>query len=173
MTDDGFEIRQRVGSWVLAAWWPTGHYQGGPQRLTIEPAPDADSRDKARGVTTTVLRRLEPELSRIAEKAQGLHESVHGLAKQLDQGAEAVRAVLDTEGISARYLALLSALYVSASEAGNPAPVRWLAEVLDKNLNTIKDHMKRARRDGYLETTTDRKAGGVVTDKARELLEVD
>ncbi|MGX9228626.1 hypothetical protein [Streptomyces albus] len=173
MTDDGFEIRQRVGSWVLAAWWPTGHYQGGPQRLAIEPAPDADPRDKARGVTTTVLRRMEPELSRIAEKTQELHKSAYGVAQQLDQGADAVKAVLASEGISERYLALLSALYVGASEAGNPAPVRWLAESLGKNLNTIKDHMKRARRDGFLETTADRKAGGVVTEKARQLLEAD
>jgi DNA-binding MarR family transcriptional regulator len=164
----GYEVRQRVGAWVLRAEWSGADTQGGPQRLTIEPAEDATGRDVARGVTTTVLRRMEPELSRIVEKARETAGAPQG---QLEALADQARAELSSGRLSGRYLALLSTLYVEASNRGIPAPVKWLGDAVGKTQNTVKDHLKRARKDGYLETTADRKAGGLVTEKARNLLE--
>ncbi|MEV7957299.1 hypothetical protein ACFVZR_18260 [Streptomyces sp. NPDC058316] len=164
----GYEIRQKVGAWVLRAEWSGADTQGGPQRLTIEPAEDAPGRDVARGVTTTVLRRMEPELSRINEKAQEATGQAQG---DLEALASQARAELASGRLSDRYLALLSALYVEASNRGVQAPVKWLGEAVGKTQNTVKDHLKRARKDGFLETVADRKAGGIVTGKARNLLE--
>ncbi|MER6255490.1 hypothetical protein ACFY0G_42765 [Streptomyces sp. NPDC001552] len=168
--ESGFEITQQQGGWVIRMWWPAGPITGGPQRVTVEPAEDAAPRDIARGISTTVLRRLDlaaaVNLAKMAPKAQ---ETLETVTRELDAGGEVAGRLLASEGVSDRYLALLAATYAAMAESGAPAPVPWLARLIERRPETIKDHLKKARRDGYLGTVAG-KAGGDVTDKAKAVL---
>ncbi|MER5568132.1 hypothetical protein OHU17_21595 [Streptomyces goshikiensis] len=168
--ESGFEVTQLQGGWVIRMWWPAGPITGGPQRITVEPAEDAETRDIVRGISTTVLRRLDlsaaVNLAKTAPKAQ---ETLENVTRELDAGGEAAGRLLASEGVSDRYLALLAATYAAMAESGAPAPVPWLARLIDRRPETIKDHLKKARRDGYLGTVAG-KAGGDVTDKTKAVL---
>lgn len=169
--DSGFEITQQQGAWAVRMWWPVGPVNGGPQRITIEPAEDAPAREVARGISTTVLRRLDVaaalELAKQVPEAQRTLEEVAG---KLNGMGEAAGLALEGEGVSERYLALLVATYTAMADFGAPAPIPWLARLIGRRPETVKDHLKRARRDGFL-TTVAGKAGGELTDKAKAVLE--
>lgn len=151
-------------------WWPTGPVTGGPRRITIEPAADAPARDVARGISTTVLRRLDlaaaVKLAKMAPQAQSVLEDT---AKALTESGEAAGLLLADEGVSERYLAVLSFTYASMADMGSPAPVRRLAKLIDRKPETVKDHLKRARREGYLGAIAG-KAGGELTDKTSKII---
>ncbi|MGW7088847.1 hypothetical protein ACWGH2_35820 [Streptomyces sp. NPDC054871] len=168
--DSGFEITQQQGAWVVRMWWPVGPINGGPQRITIEAGEDAPAREVARGISTTVLRRLDVaaalKLAKQAPEAQRTLEEVGG---KLNEMGEAARLALEGEGVSERYLTLLAATYTAMADIGAPAPVRWLSRLIGRRPETVKDHLKRARRDGFL-TTVAGKAGGELTDKAKAVL---
>lgn len=138
--------------------------------MTVEPAEGAEPRDVVRGISTTVLRRLDlaaaVNLAKMAPKAQ---QTLENATRELDAGGEAAGRLLATEGVSDRYLALLAATYAAMAESGAPAPVPWLARLIERRPETVKDHLKKARRDGYLGTVAG-KAGGEVTDKAKAVL---
>ncbi|MEI5099550.1 hypothetical protein RB200_14335 [Streptomyces sp. PmtG] len=78
--------------------------------------------------------------------------------------------MLEREGVSETYLAVLAAVYKNAADAGEAAPVQWLARRIKRSPETVKGHLKQARRDGFL-TTIAGKAGGELTDKARAVLD--
>ncbi|NUV63294.1 hypothetical protein [Streptomyces sp. CAI-85] len=166
----GFEITQRQGAWVVRMWWPVGPVNGGPQRIIIESGEDAPAREVARGISTTVLRRLDVaaalELARQAPEARRTLEEAAG---KLNGMGEAAGLALEGEGVSDRYLALLVATYTAMADSGTPAPIPWLARLIGRRPETVKDHLKRARRDGFL-TTVAGKAGGELTGKARTAL---
>ncbi|MGW5256959.1 hypothetical protein ACWERW_29050 [Streptomyces sp. NPDC004012] len=169
--DSGFEITQQQGAWVVRMWWPAGPVNGGPQRITIEPAEGAPAREVARGISTTVLRRLDVaaalELAKQAPEAQRTLEELSGKVNEM---GEAAGLALEGEGVSERYLTLLVATYTVMADFGAPAPIPWLARLIGRRPETVKDHLKRARRDGFL-TTVAGKAGGELTDKAKAILE--
>ncbi|RLU94773.1 hypothetical protein CTZ27_18910 [Streptomyces griseocarneus] len=167
--EDGFEIAQRHGGWVVRLWWPTGPIMGGPQRMTVEPADDAEPRDVARGISTTVLRRLN--LAAAAELTKNdpeMRRTLEEFSQVVDAHGEAAGRLLVEEGVSERYLAALAATY-SAMAAAGASPVPWLARLIGRRPETIKDHLKKARRDGYLGTVAG-KAGGGLTEKAKTIL---
>ncbi|MFD0393841.1 hypothetical protein ACFQ3Z_21605 [Streptomyces nogalater] len=64
---------------------------------------------------------------------------------------------------------MLAAVYKTAADAGEAAPVQWLARRIKRSPETVKGHLKQARRDGLL-TTIAGKAGGELTDKAKAIL---
>ncbi|MFE3763773.1 hypothetical protein ACFXPI_18695 [Streptomyces sp. NPDC059104] len=169
--ENGFEIIQQQGGWVIRMWWPVGPITGGPQRMTVEPADDAEPRDVVRGISTTVLRRLDiaaaVNLAKMEPEAQRTLEDV---TRRWDASGEAARLVLAAEGVSERYLATLAVAYAAMAESGAPAPVPRLAQLIGRRPETVKDHLKKARRDGYLGTLTG-KAGGEVTDRAKAVLD--
>lgn len=169
--ESGVEIEQQQGGWMVRMWWPTGPVTGGPQRVTIEPAADAPARDVARGISTTVLRRLDLaaalNLAKAAPQAQSVLEDT---AKALTESGETAGLLLANEGVSQRYLAVLSFTYASMADMGAVAPVRRLAKLIGRKPETIKDHLKRARREGYLGTIAG-KAGGELTDKTTKIIE--
>ncbi|MEV7173716.1 hypothetical protein AB0O18_28945 [Streptomyces sp. NPDC093224] len=169
--EGGFEITQQQGGWVIRMWWPAGPVTGGPQRVTVEPAEGAELRDIVRGISTTVLRRLDLAAAvNLAKAAPEALQALEDVTRELEAGGEAAGRLLASEGVSDRYLALLAAAYAAMAGAGAPAPVPWLARLIERRPETIKDHLKKARRDGYLGTVAG-KAGGDVTDKARGVLE--
>ncbi|WP_234021667.1 hypothetical protein [Streptomyces sp. 351MFTsu5.1] len=168
--EGGFEVTQAQGAWVIRMWWPTGPITGGPQRITVEAAEGATARDVARGVSTTVLRRLDMAAAmKVAEKAPELQQGREEVTAKVEKAGEAAGVLLADEGVSEPYLAMLAATYKTMADMGAPAPVPWLARLIDRRPETVKDHLKRARREGYL-TTVAGKAGGELTDKATEML---
>ncbi|MGW7364818.1 hypothetical protein ACWGI8_15645 [Streptomyces sp. NPDC054841] len=169
--ESGFEITQQQGGWVVRMWWPTGPVTGGPQRMTVEPADDATPRDVVRGISTTVLRRLDiaaaMNVAKVAPEAQRTLEDV---ARKLKESGEAAGQLLANEGLSERYLAMLAVTYTGMADSGAPAPVPWLARLIDRRPETVKDHLKKARRDGFLSTLAG-KAGGELTEKSKAMLD--
>ncbi|MFC5655343.1 hypothetical protein [Streptomyces nogalater] len=169
--ESGFEITQQQGAWVIRMWWPTGPVTGGPQRITIEGAEGASARDVARGISTTVLRRLDlpGAVKMAAETGPKGREVMQELTEAMQQAGETAGALLENEGVSEAYLAVLAAVYKTAADAGEAAPVQWLARRIKRSPETVKGHLKQARRDGLL-TTIAGKAGGELTDKAKAIL---
>jgi hypothetical protein len=169
--DSGFEITQQQGAWVVRMWWPVGPINGGPQRITIEPAEGAPAREVARGISTTVLRRLDVAAAwKLAKQAPEAQRTWEEAAGKLNEMGEAAGLALKGEGVSGRYLTLLASAYTAMADFGAPAPIPWLARLIGRRPETVKDHLKRARRDGFL-TTVAGKAGGELTDKAKAILE--
>ncbi|MYT33807.1 MULTISPECIES: hypothetical protein [unclassified Streptomyces] len=170
--ESGFEITQEQGAWVIRMWWPPGPVNGGPQRITIESAEGAPARDVARGISTTVLRRLDlpGAVKMAAEMGPKGQEVMQGLTEAMQQAGDTAGALLESEGVSETYLAFLAAVYKSAADAGEAAPVQWLARRIKRSPETVKGHLKQARRDGFL-TTIAGKAGGELTDKANAVLD--
>ncbi len=167
----GFEITQQYGGWVVRLWWPEGPVTGGPQRMTVEPADDAEPRDVVRGISTTVLRRLDIAAAmQLARKAPEAQRTLQDFTQRLDASGEAAGRLLAEEGVSERYLATLALTYSAMAAGGAPAPVPWLARLIQRRPETVKDHLKKARRDGYLGTVAG-KAGGEVTDKTKSVLD--
>ncbi|MEV0442507.1 hypothetical protein AB0I84_20765 [Streptomyces spectabilis] len=170
--ESGFEIAQRQGAWVIRMWWPAGPITGGPQRVTIEQADDAPARDVARGISTTVLRRLDlaGAVKMAEERAPKGQEVMQELVEAMDLAGGTARHLLEQEGVSDAYLAVLASIYLAVSDTGAAAPVPWLAKRIGRSPETIKGHLKQARRDGFL-TTVAGKAGGELTDKAKAVLD--
>ncbi|WP_370419569.1 hypothetical protein AB8O64_14625 [Streptomyces sp. QH1-20] len=169
----GIEVAQDQGAWTIRMWWPTGRpITGGPQRITIEDAEGAPAAEVARGISTTVLRRLD--LSGAVKAAQEIAaasgETFREINEAVETTGEAAGLALANEGVSERYLALLSLGYCQMTVMGAPRPVDWLARLIDRRPETVRDHLKKARRDGYLTAVTG-KAGGELTDKAHAVLD--
>lgn len=159
------EITQTQGAWKVRLSWPEGPITGGPQRIVIEPSTEASARDQARGISTTVLRRIDLAAALEAAKEVGAPTPA---APYLHQ-AETARALLTAEGVSPRYLAALAGTYVVMSDSGARAVIPELAEKIGRRPETVKGHLKQARRDGLL-TTIAGKAGGELTARATSLL---
>lgn len=168
--ESGFEITQGQGAWAIRMWWPTGPITGGPQRITVEAAEGAATRDVARGISTTVLRRLDLAAAmKLAETAPELQQGMEEVTAKVEEAGSSAGLLLASEGVSEPYLAMLAATYKTMADLGAPAPVPWLARLIDRRPETVKDHLKRARREGYL-TTVAGKAGGDLTEKATQAL---
>ncbi|MER6333011.1 hypothetical protein ABT298_27565 [Streptomyces sp. NPDC001034] len=88
---------------------------------------------------------------------------------KVEEAGSSAGLLLANEGVSEPYLAMLAATYKTMADLGAPAPVRWLARLIGRRSETVKDHLKRARREGYL-TTVAGKAGGDLTEKATQAL---
>ncbi|MFJ2778564.1 hypothetical protein [Kitasatospora sp. NPDC087315] len=174
MTEEerGLEVTQQQGAWAVRMWWPEGPITGGPQRITIEKAEGASPRDVARGISTTVLRRLDlsAAVDSVKDLAPLAQQTFEELAQSFTASGEAAGLLLANEGVSERYLVMLAATYKAMSDTGFPAPIPRLAQLIDRRPETVKDHLKKARRDGYLSTLAG-KAGGELTDKAMAVME--
>ncbi|MGA4849269.1 hypothetical protein ACOBQB_24535 [Streptomyces sp. G5(2025)] len=173
MTDEsGFEITQHQGAWNIHMWWPSGPVTGGPQRITIEKAEEALPRDVARGISTTVLRRLDlaAAVKAAEEAAPSLEEGAREITQTIEEAGVTAKRLLDLGGVSAPYLVTLSAVYVQMAAIGARRPVDWLARLIERRPETVRDHLKKARRDGFL-TAVAGKAGGELTDKAKAVFD--
>ncbi|WP_411124888.1 hypothetical protein [Streptomyces sp. x-19] len=170
--ETGFEITQRQGAWNIRMWWPSGPVTGGPQRITVEEAEDAPARDVARGISTTVLRRLDlaGAVKAAHDAAPNLEDKVRGITETIEEAGKTAGRLLALEGVSAPYLVMLSATYVQMAGTGANRPVDWLAGLIERRPETVRDHLKKARRDGYLSSLAG-KAGGELTDKATAVLD--
>ncbi|MGW2368639.1 hypothetical protein ACWCZ5_24055 [Streptomyces sp. NPDC001667] len=170
--ENGFEITQHQGAWDIRMWWPSGPVTGGPQRITIEQAENAPARDVARGISTTVLRRLDltEAVRAMQERAPSLEEEAREIGQAIEEAGKGAGRLLAMQGVSVPYLVVLSTVYVQMANMGATRPVDWLAQLIERRPETVRDHLKKARRDGYLSSLAG-KAGGELTEKARAVLD--
>lgn len=72
--------------------------------------------------------------------------------------------------VTDQYLARLAVAYAELVPEGRGVSTA-LADALDKPLSTVKGHIMRARREGFLTDAVEGREGGEPTAKARELLD--
>ncbi|MFI2031373.1 hypothetical protein [Streptomyces buecherae] len=156
----GYEVTQRQGAWIVRMWWPHGPVSGGPQRIAIEAAADAPAPEVARGITTTVLRRVDlPGAVALAEEESPGQDAAHEVGAKMQELGSTARALLDREGISGAYLAALAAAYAYAAANGVSGPTQWLAKAINRNPANTRVHLSRARKEGYLNGPSSRDRG--------------
>ncbi|MFD7238282.1 hypothetical protein ACFWAT_23630 [Streptomyces syringium] len=165
------ETVQEIGPWRVAMLWPldTVAGAGGPRSIHIEPRDGADSQEVARGITTTILRRVDiaaaaKEVENFAPWAQIARGAVEDLQQRKVEEFRQRLAALP-KGVSDEYLAVISDLYVRIVEAGHRAPLQELETWTGTKQATLKGHLRAARQRGFL-TKVEGKAGGRLTDKA-------
>lgn len=95
--------------------------------------------------------RLNPDLRR---------ESVRQLRAAYESGQGRV---------TDEYLARLAVVYAELAPEGRSVSVR-LGMAIGKPVQTVKGHIMRARREGFLTEAVEGREGGEATDKAREVL---
>lgn len=115
---------------------------GGPARLVIEPV----GKMPVGGLSSTVLRQIDfrDAIERFREEV-GASESRSAQHRAMREFESAqLRAAL-SEGVTPRYLALLSYEYVRAAERGQANINDYLAELVGKPVGTVRGHLIRAR----------------------------
>lgn len=154
-------------NWYVVMEWPDGVEDGGPGRMVIEPV---GSTHPVGGLSSTVLRQInfkeaiEEFRNQLAVSEKRSQErEVHD-----EWRAERVRAAL-TKGVTDDYLVLLALQYVRAVQRGQANVNDYLAAQLGKPVSTIRGHLGRARRQGYLSGSPGHK-GGELSDDARAII---
>ncbi|MET9565729.1 MULTISPECIES: hypothetical protein [Streptomyces] len=162
----GIEIHRRIGSWKVTMWRPADSVGGGPQEIRIEPHEDGDPQEIARGLSSTVLRQIDTR-----SFVEMLDTAPTGIDQAVEEEAGLLRGWLADapRGVTDRYLAMLSAVYVRVVEIGERAPIQALEEITNTKQATLKGHLRAARKRGFL-TKVEGKAGGQLTEKADEVL---
>lgn len=156
--------------WEVEMTWPEGTTQGGPSTLVVRPADPGAC--PAGGLSSTVLRGIkfreaEAQLRKqlaIGERRRDSRDKYE--AKRLERIREEL-----AKGISPEYLALLSSLYVSRVNGGQPKPVEAIADELGKGVQTIRGHLWQARTQHHLLKGTTGRKGGELTPEAVKILE--
>ncbi|GAA3486340.1 MULTISPECIES: hypothetical protein [Streptomyces] len=167
---EGLEVVRFQGPWMITAWWPEGAVSGGPQKLVVEACPEAPAGEVARGISTTVLRRLDlVDVVRRAQEVAPTTPPWRAEESRLSELAALAGELLGAEGVSERYLAVLCLTYRDLVDKGVQAPVPWLAERVGRKADSVKDHLKKARREGLLGSRAGR-AGGELSERARSVL---
>ncbi|MFE2972041.1 hypothetical protein ACFXKC_52495 [Streptomyces sp. NPDC059340] len=151
---------------MLMRWAANADPASGPTRVLITPHPDADPATTQGGVSSTVLRQVD--FKKAGDQFRAARPAVP--EQQVTQEAEGdvLRWLLGSEGISDAYLAFLAEAYVRAVSRGVPNITAHLAELTHKRPETIRSHLKKARKRDLL-TTVPGRAGGQLTTRAREI----
>ncbi|WP_405889663.1 hypothetical protein OG427_05605 [Streptomyces sp. NBC_00133] len=138
------ETTQQVGPWLVRAVWGAGPF---PMELHIT---TDDAEAAAHGITQTVLR--EVQLNRLVAFAGHRLKAVEAA----DAVADAVMA-LNTHSTGAKgslsedYYRALAEAYSACRAVFMRHPVKYLAEETGRNAGTIRNHLTKARKLGYLE----------------------
>ena len=83
-----------------------------------------------------------------------------------------VRIARADEGrVTDQYLAALAIAYGELAPRGRNVSVR-LAALVDKNLQTVKGHLVRARQEGFLTPSREGREGGKPTEKALQTIKL-
>lgn len=115
-----------------------------------------------------VYERLPNELRR-AKAHEDLYEVFFG-SLAFDPESKPPRARRGPKADPPEDYARWAATYVKFCEAGERAPVVATAEAHNTEPETMRSRLERARRRGLLTRQTAGRAGGELTDRARELL---
>ncbi|MFI1240477.1 hypothetical protein [Nocardia salmonicida] len=151
-------VTKTISGWKVVMEWAPGVGHGGPHRLTIEPADP--EHPPVGGLSQGVLRKLGA-----IESAREVRPAEYRF------DPEPLHAELADNGLSDRYLALLSAAYIGFVDAGISNAVQELADQLGKPANTIRGQLSQARKDRGIMEGRNGKPGGVLTEKGRATLQ--
>ncbi|GAA3056418.1 hypothetical protein GCM10017562_21480 [Streptomyces roseofulvus] len=180
VNEQGVWIRQVVSHGNFEAWhfFRLGSTGGAPTHVFIRPVEGGDAAAQARGITTTVLREVNPNSA--ARHAEEAFQSTARMREQLDKAKERsderktrhhLDEILTTEkGPTDRYLSALAIRYEALTTAGERSPVNRLIEITGKSHGTVKSHVQLARKKEFLEAVGT-KAGGMATSKAKATLQ--
>ncbi|MGP4112979.1 hypothetical protein ACTWP5_18965 [Streptomyces sp. 4N509B] len=83
---------------------------------------------------------------------------------------DALPRLLAEHGVSGAYLAALATVYDELSRTGVRPLVPHLAELVGRSVPTVSDHLKQARKDGFLTASVAGKPGGEPTTKSARVL---
>lgn len=153
---------QPVGNdWIVDMEWPAGVEDGGPRRLTIRPV---GSDFPVGGLSSTVLRQIDfrKAIDALRQQITDDQERDQWRAAETKAIAEWHRTRLRTvlaDGVTDDYLALLSSEYVHAVMRGQALVNDYLAEMAGVPLSTLRGHLGRARKRGFLTGDPGRKGG--------------
>ncbi|MFC5789647.1 hypothetical protein ACFPPE_07240 [Agromyces tardus] len=155
----GDTVTLEIDGWRVTMEWSTDANHGGPNRLTVEPVDP--KHPPVGGISSTVLRDIKFSDARAAVRASREPEYT--------PDPDRLRAAL-SEGLTDRYLAVLSAEYIALVDAGRKNPAGVLAEQLGKSPDTIRGQLSQARNKRGILDGRNGKVGGVLTKKAHSLL---
>lgn len=161
-------VTQQIGPWVVTYSWPKDADQGGPWAVTITPSPDATDNEVAGGIASTLVRQIDFRAA--GEEWRAKSEHIAERDERIGKRQSAELRSLVANGITDEYLATLAQTYVRLVMTGEKSIVRRLAELVDKSPETIKIHLKEARKRDLL-TTVKGRAGGHLTSKSRQILD--
>ena len=119
-----------------------------------------------RGLVERWLPEGSAERAELLDQAAGLPE----FARSLADFAERPRT--GPAGRDDRSYAALAALYVRLINDGEQRPIRAVADRLGLAEKTVQNHLFKARERGLLTSLGRGRAGGQLTDKAKEILSV-
>ena len=122
--------------------------------------------DEVREATRQILEHFRRTQSHTVEPS--LLARSEQAANALDELVSAYRK--DRGRITDEYLARLATAYEALVPEGRGVSTA-LADALDKPVPTVKGHIMRARRAGYLNEAIEGREGGEATASARELLQ--
>jgi hypothetical protein len=165
-------VMQPVGDdWHVVMEWPEGVEDGGPSKLTIKPV----GAYPVGGLSSTVLRQIDFRKAIDALRQQITDDQERDEYRAAETAAVAnwhikrLRTVL-ARGVTDEYLALLSSEYVSAVTRGQARVNDYLAEMAGVPVSTLRGHLGRARRRGFLTGDPGRK-GGELEPEAAKIME--
>ncbi|NMN93556.1 hypothetical protein [Antrihabitans stalactiti] len=160
-------ITEQIGPWEVEYLWPAAAEQGGPWTVTIRPATGATPTDLAGGISSTIARQLD--FQQAAKEWRKQRKQTDTRSERVDTKRAQRLQKLVAVGITDEYLAWLAKTYVALVSEGERSVTARLAELVDKKPETIKIHLKEARKRELL-TMVKGRAGGHLTDKSREIL---
>ncbi|UNQ33895.1 hypothetical protein [Prescottella equi] len=151
-----------------------GEVDGQVVQLTIRAVEGAVlGYDEVREATKRILEHFRPTVSDTVSSPLDLFLAKMSVSSEEGEDAldRLVAADAKAKGrISDEYLARLSVAYEALAPVGRGVSAA-LAGVLGKPLPTVKGHIMRARREGYLSEAIEGREGGEATASARELLQ--
>lgn len=168
------EVRteQEIGGWTVDLYWVSDDIQGGPTKVVVRPTDEKHA--PLGGVSSTILRQINFRAG--ATKAR---EKVAAEDVSYEQEAEGekppqvamplLRSMLDTSGVTDVYLVMLATEYLARVARGEEKPVDHIAEELGRSLGTVKNHLWRARKDGFLKGGSAGRKGGYVPPEAAQM----
>ncbi|WP_167152469.1 Rrf2 family transcriptional regulator [Streptomyces sp. MBT27] len=163
-------VQQVIGRWrVSFAWKPDADPGSGPHRMQVDPV--AGYNPDPVGVSSTVMRQIDfrraGELFRLSlPDAEQANEETR--AQWVESSGTALRDAA-SKGVTDLYLALLADTYVRLVQVGERSVTATLADMAAKKPDTIRTHLKEARKRDLLSSIPG-KAGGRLTKAARDLI---
>ncbi|WP_018687036.1 hypothetical protein [Actinokineospora enzanensis] len=168
-------VLQTIGPWQVSLRWPKGTDQGGPWYMEVRVDPTAAPEDAVGGISSTVLRQVDFRQAADAwRRLRGAPSSevdrLRTIASAADDLSKIIRPLVN-DGLTDEYLAWLATAYVTFVEAGVDSVTGHLSDVVRRQPDTIRSHLKEARNRGLL-TAVKGRAGGQLTDEAKRIISV-
>ncbi|MFD3514275.1 hypothetical protein [Streptomyces sp. NPDC058657] len=162
------DIPQRVGPWLVYLRYESdADPASGPSRILITRDPEAAPEETEGGLSSTMLRKIDFQAAAAAYRESRGEQQLPDVSSDL--AGDALRWLFAQEGLSDAYLAFLAEEYVRAVARAVKNVAGHLAELTGKRPETVRAHLKEARKRGLL-TTIPGKAGGHLTPRAREIV---